>query len=52
MLGAAIIVVVLLVVLPILIIVSGAVIAVIVGWSLDRDAKERFAGSELLELNR
>jgi hypothetical protein len=25
---------------------------VILGWVLDRDAKERFAGSELLDLNR
>jgi hypothetical protein len=51
-LGAAIIIVVLLVVLPVMIIMVGGLIAVILGWVLDRDAKERFAGSELLDLNR
>jgi hypothetical protein len=51
-LGAAIIIAMLLVVLPAMIIMTGGLIAVILGWVLDRDAKERFAGSELLDLNR
>ena len=51
MLGAVIIIFVLVVVLPVMIIMIGGLIAVILGWSLDRDAKERFAGSELLDLN-
>lgn len=52
MLGAAIIVLVLLVVLPVGFLVGGAVVAAILGHSLDRDAVRRHEGSELVELNR
>ena len=51
MLGAVIIVIVLLVVLPIGFLVGGAIVAAIMGQSLDADARARHEGSELNEVN-
>jgi hypothetical protein len=50
-LGAVIIVIVLLVVLPVGFLVGGAVVAALLGESLHRDARARYADSELLDLN-
>jgi hypothetical protein len=49
--GAVIIVLVLLVVLPVGFLVGGAVVAAVMGQSLDADARARHEGSELNELN-
>ena len=51
MLGVVIIVLVLVVVLPIGFLVGGAVVAGIMGSSLDADARARHEGSELIDLN-
>ena len=51
MLGALIIVVTLVVVLPVAFLVGGALIAVVLGSSLNADARNRHEGSELVDLN-
>lgn len=51
MIGAAIIVVVLVVVLPVGFLIGGAVVAALMGQSLDADARRRHEGSELVDLN-
>lgn len=51
MLGAVIIVIVLLVVLPVSFLIGGAVVAALLGQSLNADARARYADSELLDLN-
>ena len=50
-LGVVIIVLVLVVVLPVGFLVGGAVVAAIMGSSLDADARKRHEGSELIDLN-
>ena len=51
MIGAVIIVVVLLVVLPVGFLLGGAVLAALLGQSLDADGRKRHEGSELLDQN-
>ena len=51
MLGVVIIVLVLVVILPVGFLVGGAVVAAIMGQSLDADARRRYEGSELNDLN-
>jgi len=48
--GAAIILIVL-VVFPVLVCLGSALIAVALGWLLNKDGEDRNEGSELLELN-
>ena len=49
--GAIALVIALVIVLPVLVLVSGAVAAAILGHFLVREAEERHAGSELVDLN-
>jgi flagellar basal body-associated protein FliL len=51
-LGAVIIVVVLLVVLPVSFLIGGAIVAAILGSSLNADADNRYEGSELIDLGK
>jgi hypothetical protein len=51
MAGAIAIVVVLVVVIPVIVLMSGGVLSGVLGHFLGRDADERYAGSELLELD-
>lgn len=50
MAGAVAIVLVLLVAIPVALMMSGAVIAAIIGFVLQRDGDARYEGSELLDL--
>ena len=52
MLGAIVLAVVLVIVIPVGVLMSGAVGAGILGWALKSDADERYAGSELVDLNK
>lgn len=52
MVGAIIIVGVLLVAIPVGVMMSGAVLAAVLGWSLEAEGRAANAGSELIELNR
>lgn len=47
----AIAILVVLVILPVLVCMGSAVIAVALGWALNRDGEARHEGSELLDLN-
>jgi hypothetical protein len=47
----AIAIVLVLVLLPVLVCMGSAVIAVVLGFALNRDAEVRHEGSELLDLN-
>jgi hypothetical protein len=51
MAGAVAIVIVLLLI-PVLVLVSGGILSAFIGQVLFRDAEQRNAGSELVELNR
>jgi hypothetical protein len=51
MIEAAIIVVVLLVALPVGFIITGAFLATVLGFALNRDAAMQHEGSELIDLN-
>lgn len=51
MAGAVAIVLVLLVVIPVAVMMSGALVAAIIGFVLQRDGDARYEGSELLELD-
>lgn len=51
MIGAAIIVFILVVFIPVAVMSSGAVAAGIIGWFLRDDARQRYEGSELLDVN-
>lgn len=50
MAGVVAIIIVLLL-LPVLVLMSGGVASALIGFFLGRDADERYAGSELLELD-
>ena len=52
MLGAVIMVLVLTVALPVTFMITGAVLSMVLGWSLWSDGESRAAGSELVQLNR
>ncbi len=52
MLGALLIAFVIVVVIPVGVLLTGAAIAVLLGWSLKADAEARNEGSELIALNR
>ena len=52
MAGAIIIAIVLVVVIPVAVCMSGAAVAVLLGWSLKDDAEARNEGSELIALNK
>ena len=52
MLGAVIMALVLTVVLPVTFMLIGAVLSMLLGWSLWRDGEERAGDSELVDLNR
>lgn len=52
MLGAVIMVLALTVVLPATFMLAGAVLSMLLGWSLWSDGEVRAAGSELVHLNR
>lgn len=47
----AIAILVVLLIFPILAIVGTTVVAIGLGWSLNKDGEERFEGSELLDIN-
>jgi hypothetical protein len=47
----AIAILVVLVLIPVVVCLSAAILAAALGWSLNRDAEVRNAGSELLDLN-
>lgn len=49
--GVVIIVLVLVVVLPVSFLIGGAVVAALMGQSLNADARKRYEGSELVDLN-
>ena len=51
MLGALILAVIIVIVLPVAFLVTGAVPAVILGWSLNEHAVGTHEGSELIETN-
>jgi hypothetical protein len=48
--GGIVIAVILVVVFPVLVALGGLVLAAVLGTVLDKDAKDRFEGSELLDL--
>lgn len=50
MAGAIVIVLVLLVAIPVAVMMSGAIVAAIIGFALQRDGDARYDGSELLDL--
>ncbi len=47
----AIAIIVALLVFPVIAIMGSATIAALLGWALHRDAEERYAGSELIDVN-
>jgi ubiquinone biosynthesis protein UbiJ len=51
-LGAVIMVLVLTVALPVTFMITGAVLSMVLGWSLWSDGEVRAADSELVQLNR
>ena len=52
MAGAILIAIVLVVVIPVAVCMSGALVAALLGWSLENDADARNEGSELIALNK
>jgi hypothetical protein len=50
--GAVIMALVLTVALPVTFMLTGAMLSMLLGWSLWRNGEERAAGSELVDLNR
>jgi hypothetical protein len=50
--GAVIVAVIIVIVLPVTLMVLGTVVAGLLGWSLKDDAEDRYAGSELIDLNK
>jgi hypothetical protein len=50
--AGAIIMVVVLLLIPVGVLLTGAVAAAVLGTALTRDAEQRCAGSELIDLNR
>jgi hypothetical protein len=52
MAGAVLMAIVLVVVIPVAVCMSGAVVAALLGWSLNEDADTRNEGSELIALNK
>ena len=51
-LGAIIVAVIIVIVLPVTFFVTGAVVAVILGWTLKDNGEATHEGSEYIELNR
>ncbi len=49
--GAIIVAVIIVIVLPVLFLITGAVLAVLLGWLLNEDSAAKHEGSELLETN-
>jgi hypothetical protein len=49
--GGAVVIVLVLLLLPVVVLMVGAVASAVLGVLLDRDARERYAGSELLDVN-
>jgi predicted branched-subunit amino acid permease len=49
--AGGIVMVVVLLLFPIAVIIGGAVLAALIGTVLNKDARDRFEGSELLDLN-
>ena len=49
--AGAIIIVVVLLLIPVMVLLSGSVMSAILGQTLEIDADDRYAGSELLELD-
>ena len=47
----AVAIVVILLLIPVLVLMTCAVVAAVLGWSLNSDANQRHAGSELIETN-
>jgi hypothetical protein len=50
--AGAIIIVVVLLLIPVGVFVAGAIASAVLGTALTRDAEARYAGSELIDLNR
>jgi hypothetical protein len=52
MLGVILLVAAIVIALPIGLLITGGIVAAILGWFQQKDAEQRHAGSELVDLNR
>jgi hypothetical protein len=49
--GALVIAIIILVVIPVSVILTGALVAALLGWSLEENGEATHEGSELIDLN-